>query len=96
MTSKADAIRKLWVKLPDSKDKTRLIADHVGCGTPYVRTVARQRINGRSAADETWLLRKFGGDNLAEAWRNRWREDPVYRARKQRYFVRRRQREARA
>ena len=87
--TKADAIRKLWVKLPDTRDKTRLIADHVGCGTAYVRTVARQRVNGRSAYDETWLLRKFGGKTLAEAHRNRWRQDQKYRATKLRYMARR-------
>ena len=48
----------------------------------YVRTVVFQRKGGsRSPHDDAWLLRKFGGKTVAEAYRNRWKQDPTYRER---------------
>ena len=82
--TKADAIRKLWVKLPDTRDKTRLIADHVGCGTSYVRTVARQRTNGTSRFDRAYQSTEAYRQYQRDYHRNRYHTDPEFRARKNR------------
>lgn len=88
-TSKAAEIMKWWGQIPDGPKKTRVIADLVGCEPPYVRTVARQRRGkGVGPHDHAWLMRKWGGTSVAEAWRNRWRVDPKYRAARKRYLAR--------
>lgn len=47
--TKADRIRKLYAT---GKYTTRQIADIVGCGVPYVRTAARQRVDGHESKSD--------------------------------------------
>ena len=64
---------------------TRQIADVTACGTSYVRVVTRQRKGSKTGAiDARHYLKKFGGNDIREAFRNRSR------------FYRRLQAEARA
>jgi hypothetical protein len=59
--TKAEQIRALWKELPDTSERTRIIADRVGCRTEYVRVVARQRVgSGMSAIEKRYVLGRFG------------------------------------
>lgn len=96
MMSKAERIRTLYASLPDTPNRTRIVADVIGCGTSYVRTCVRQRIDGGLAkADIAYFIRHFGSvqagvkarnDATAEYrrayYKRRLREDPVWRAKR--------------
>lgn len=71
--TKSDRIRALY----DGTRTTREIADIVGCLPSYVRVVCRQRVNGRSPSDKTYMdrLRSEGSVPAArKAWRTVYRQ----------------------
>ena len=94
--TKAERIRALY---EIGEYTTREIADVIGCRTEYVRVVARQRKGGSfSEHDAAYLMKKYGGNTIHDAWRNRSR-DPDWRESNrlaQRRFKAKRRAEARA
>ena len=82
--SKAARIRALYAQ----GKSTGEISEIVGCRIEYVRVAARQRVEvGPSEIDRRYLMRKYGGDTLAEAWRNAWANDPKHRDRLSRNYA---------
>ena len=82
--TKSDRIRYLMAK----GYATRVIAEIVGCRPEYVRTAGRQRKNGPSKADRTYLLKRYKSKTLKEAWQKRSAEnysDPAYYERHKTY-----------
>jgi hypothetical protein len=87
--TKAEQIRALWKELPDTSERTRIIADRVGCRTEYVRVVARQRVgSGLSAIEKRYVFGRFGSlqayyrhlnerskEYRSAYWKKRRRED---------------------
>ena len=68
-SNKADRIRTLYAAGLSVKD----IAATVGCSTSYVRTAARQRIDGcASAADRKYWTSPRGRDVKREKMRRYW------------------------
>lgn len=71
--TKSDRIRDLYAE----GKSTREIADIVGCGTPYVRVCARQRVPGghdpnKDYQRRMWAFAKEAGDRMqARVARNR-------------------------
>ena len=83
MTTKAQRIRVLWEKFPDTWDKTRLIADKAGCSTAYVRVVTRQRVDGgMSRFDRAYQATEAYREYQRAYHKTRYHTDPEFRARK--------------
>lgn len=89
--NKAEKIRELYAQ----GLSTREIAGIVGCRTEYVRVVARQRVNGSSHIERRYLCRRYGTEDIAEAWRRRSAEARTYDYVREADRVRERRRRAR-
>ena len=77
--SKAALIRKLLSEGETPKE----IAEKVGCRDAYVRAVrARDRFGGATPADRRWKASERQLKRAKERQRDRWKNDPAFRARK--------------
>ncbi len=81
--TKAEHILQVYCSLPDTPQRTRRVAEIIGCRPEYVRVVARQRFGGGASEIDRRYRQSPLGLYIRNEWRKRkYRNDPAFRERK--------------